>query len=103
MITLCDENFDAEVEKSSTLCVIDLYADWCAPCRVMASVLESLEEKYPDVKFCKINIEDEPRLREMFRVESIPLIALVKDGVYLDMSIGLAPRSAIEGLIEQYK
>ena len=103
MLIINNENFVSEIEKSETLCVIDLYADWCAPCRALAPTLETLEAEHPDVKFCKINIDKEPRLAEIFRVESIPLVAFVKDGTYLDMSIGLVPKASIEKMIAEYK
>lgn len=103
MIKLCDDNFDEVVEKSAELCVIDLYADWCAPCRALSRILDILEEENPDVKFCKINIDEERRLAELFHVESIPLVAFVKNGTYLDFSCGLVPKSTIEKLINEYK
>ena len=75
MINLTSLNFEEEVEQSDSLIVIDLYADWCAPCRMLAPILEELEREIPSAKFCKINIDSEPALAQMFRVESIPMIA----------------------------
>ena len=103
MINITEDNFDMEVEKADRLCVIDLYADWCGPCRALSRIFDSLEADNPDVKFCKINIDEQPKLAEMFRVTSIPLVAFVKGGTYLDMSVGLVPRSAFEKMIEEYK
>ena len=103
MLVITDKNFETEVEKCDKLCVIDLYADWCGPCRMLSPILEELEGEYPEVKFCKINVDNEPALAGIFRVESIPLVAFVKDNTYLDMSLGYVPKEKLAAMIEQYK
>ena len=103
MTIITDNNFTEEIEKCDTLCVIDLYADWCGPCRMLAPTLEALEGEYPRVKFCKINVDNSPNLAAMFRVESIPLVAFVKNNTYLDMSLGYVAKEKLAKMIEQYK
>ena len=103
MLVITEKNFEVEVEKSDKLCVIDLYADWCGPCRMLSPILEELEGEYPEVKFCKVNVDNEPALAGIFRVESIPLVAFVKDNTYLDMSLGYVPKEKLAEMIEQYK
>ena len=103
MLVITEKNFETEVEKCDKLCVIDLYADWCGPCRMLSPILEELEGEYPEVKFCKINVDNEPALAGIFRVESIPLVAFVKDNTYLDMSLGYVPKEKLSAMIEQYK
>ena len=103
MLVVTEKNFESEVEKSEKLCVIDLYTDWCGPCRMLSPILEELEKEHPDVKFCKINVDNEPALAGVFRVESIPLVAFVKDNTYLDMSLGYVPKEKLAAMIEQYK
>ena len=103
MLVITEKNFETEVEKCDKLCVIDLYADWCGPCRMLSPILEELEGEYPEVKFCKINVDNEPALAGIFRVESIPLVAFVKDNTYLDMSLGYVPKEKLAAMIEQYK
>ena len=102
MIELTALNFMNEVELSDKLCVIDLYADWCAPCRALAPVLAELEKEYPEVKFCKINVDRSRELADIFNVESIPLVALVRDNTYLDFSEGLVPKESLKELISAY-
>ena len=103
MLVITANNFEEEIEKSDKLCVIDLYADWCGPCRMLAPVLAELETEYPDVKFCKVNVDNEPEIARMFRVESIPLIAFVKNNTYVDMSVGYVPKATLAAKIEENK
>lgn len=103
MINITKENFESEVEKSDRLVVIDLYADWCGPCKLLAPVMEDLEREYPDVKFCKINVDEQPELTAMFKTESIPYIALVKDNTFLDFSVGYVAKATLVRLIEENK
>ena len=103
MINITKENFEAEIEKCDRLAVIDLYADWCGPCKLLAPVMEELEREYPDVKFCKINVDEEPELTAMFKTESIPYIALVKDNTFVDFSVGYVPKATLARLIEDNK
>ena len=103
MINLNKNNFKAEVEDYKGLVVIDLWATWCGPCRMIAPVLDEIEKEMPEVKFCKINVDEEPELARMFKVESIPMIAVVKDNTFVDMSVGYVPKNTLVSFINQYK
>ena len=103
MLNITKENFEAEVEKAEGLVVIDLYADWCGPCKMLAPVIEELEREYPDVKFGKINVDNEPELTALFKVQSIPYIALVKNNTFLDFSVGYVPKDTLVRLLEENK
>ena len=103
MIKLTSENFKSEVEEYKGLVVIDLYADWCGPCKMLAPVLSEIEAETPDVKFCKVNVDEEPALARMFKVESIPFVALVKDNTFVDMSVGYVPKDKLVKLISANK
>ncbi len=103
MIHITKDNFKEEIENAKTLTVIDLWAPWCGPCRMLAPVLDELETAYPDVKFCKINVDEEGELAAAFKVESIPMLAFVKDNTFLDFSVGFVPKANIEKMINEYK
>ena len=103
MIIVTKENFKAEVEDFSGLAVIDLYADWCGPCRMLAPILAELEEEYPEVKFCKINVDNDPELAKAFNVTSIPMVAFVKDNTFVDLSVGFVPKATLKKLVEDNK
>ena len=89
--------------KADKLVFIDLYADWCGPCRMLAPVLAELEAEYPDVKFCKVNVDDQPEIAKMFNVTSIPMVAFVKDNVFADVSVGFVPKENLKKLLEANK
>lgn len=103
MIIITRDNFKSEVEEFSGLAVIDLYADWCGPCRMLAPVLAELEEEYPDVKFCKINVDNDPELAREFNVKNIPMVAFVKDNTFVDVSVGYVPKATLQKLVEDNK
>ena len=103
MTELTSKNFKEEVEEYEGLVVIDLWASWCGPCRMLAPVIDEIEREMPDVKFCKINVDEEPELTRMFRVQSIPTIAIVKDNTFLDMSVGYVMKEKLANLISEYR
>lgn len=103
MIYLTKENFNEEIEKYEGLAVIDLFATWCGPCRLIAPHLDSLEKEMPEVKFCKINVDEEPELTRAFKVESIPTIALVKDNTFIDVLVGYVTKDKLFEFINQYR
>ena len=103
MLVVTKDNFKIEVEEHQGLVVIDLYADWCGPCRMLAPVLAELEGEYTDVKFCKINVDNDPDLARAFNVTNIPMVALVKDNTFADMSVGFVPKENLVKLIEEYR
>ncbi|WP_314912869.1 thioredoxin [Stomatobaculum longum] len=90
-------NFEKEVLESKEPVLIDFYADWCGPCKMMAPVVEKLAEKYEGkVKVGKVNSDDEPELAQMFQVMSIPNFVIIKDGKVVDRVIGAVPQQALE-------
>lgn len=103
MLHLTKDNFKAEVEEYKGLVVIDFYADWCGPCKMIAPIFEELSREMTDVKFCKVNVDHEMELAMMFKVSSIPMIALVKDNTFVDMSVGYVGRDKLEKLIGEYR
>ena len=103
MTELTKNNFKEEIENYKGLAVIDLWADWCGPCRMLAPTIDELEREYPDVKFCKINVDNEPELTQMFKVQSIPTVAFVKDNTFVDISVGYVPKAILAKKIEDNK
>ena len=103
MLELTNNSFKKEVEEHKGLVVIDLWAPWCGPCMMLAPTMEELRKEYPDVKFCKVNVDNEQELARAFKVESIPFVAFVKDNTFIDFSIGYVPKTKLAEMIEKYR
>lgn len=103
MIEITKENFQKEIEENEGLALVDLWAPWCGPCRMLAPVLSEMESECEDVKFCKINVDEQRELAELFKVENIPMIALVKNNVFLDFTVGYVPKQVIKDFIDKYR
>ena len=99
MVVLTRENFEKEITENAGYSVIDLYADWCAPCKMLAPIIEELEGELADIKFCKINVDKEPELASMFKVSSIPMIAIVKENTFIDFHVGYASKEDLRSFI----
>ena len=83
------DNFDNEILKAQIPVVVDFYADWCGPCKMMSPLMEKLSSEYEGkVKFCKVNVDDEEELAIQNEVQSIPLFVLYKDGQVIDKAVG---------------
>lgn len=91
------DSFEKEVLESKEPVLIDFYADWCGPCKMMAPVVEKLAEKYEGrVKVGKVNSDDEPELAQKFQVMSIPNFVIIKGGKVVDRVIGAVSQKALE-------
>jgi thioredoxin 1 len=98
---LTDKEFEKEVIKSDLPVLIDLWAPWCGPCRMIAPVVESLSEKYSGkLKFFRLNIDENPQTPSRYRVMSIPTLMFFKDGAAVDMVVGAVPEKVITPKIE---
>jgi thioredoxin 1 len=96
------ETFDQEVLQSNQPVVVDFYADWCAPCRILAPVFQRLAEEYSGrVKFVKVNIDDEIPLADRFGISGIPALVFFKDGAVVDSAVGLLPPGELMGKLNR--
>ncbi len=93
------DDFELEVLKSSRTVLVDFWATWCGPCRMLAPVLEELANEHPEVKVCKIDVDEEPTLAMKYGVMSIPMLVVFKNGEVVNQTVGLQPKAALEKLI----
>lgn len=93
-------NFMEEVVNSDKTVLLDFWADWCGPCRMIGPILEEIAEERSDIKVCKINVSDDPELAAQFRVMSIPALLVLKDGKIVKQSVGARPKNEILELLD---
>ena len=92
-------DFEQEVLHSDKPVLIDFWATWCGPCRMIAPTLEEVAAERPDVKVCKVNVDEEPELARSFGVMSIPMLVVMKDGKVTNQSVGAIPKARILALL----
>ncbi|MHB8131577.1 MAG: thioredoxin [Mobilitalea sp.] len=89
------DNFEDEILKEKKPVLVDFWASWCGPCKMLSPIVEELAEELTEVKICKINIDEQGALAEKFSVMSIPTLLVFKDGEVVGKSIGAKPKAAI--------
>lgn len=103
IINLTKDSYHNEVMETEKVVVIDFWATWCGPCKMMAPVVEEVAKDYPYVKVCKVNVDEEPELSNAFKIVSIPTIVVIKNGEIIDSVVGYRPKEDIEKIIKLVK
>ena len=102
-MTVTDADFELEVEKHEKLTVVDFWATWCGPCRMIAPILDQLALDYDgQVKVTKLDVDANIKTATKFNVRSIPMLLFFKDGKVVDQIVGAVPRQAIEAKFKQH-
>ncbi len=89
------DNFQSIVKESAKTVLVDFWASWCGPCRMIAPVLEEVAAQRPDVKVCKVNVDEEQELAASYHVSSIPTLLVFKNGQVVKQSVGAIPKAKI--------
>lgn len=100
IINITKENFQSEVLKSDKKVLLDFWATWCGPCMMLSPTVDEVANEVSNVKFGKINVDEQGELAQQFRISSIPTLVVVKDGKVVKQSVGLIPKSAILELLQ---
>lgn len=100
VIKITRANFDTEVKQSSVPVLLDFWAPWCGPCRMVGPILDEIAEENSSVKVGKINVDDETELASVFGVMSIPTLVVMKNGQIVNRSVGAKPKEAILDLLK---
>lgn len=93
------ENFEKEVLQSNKKVLVDFWASWCGPCRMVSPIVDEIAEEHPEIKVGKVNVDEERELSQMFGVMSIPSLFVIKDGKIVNQAVGARPKQQILDLI----
>ena len=100
-IVITKDNFENEVMKSDKPVLLDFWAGWCGPCKMLSPIVSQIADKYDGkVKVGKVNVDDEPELANAFQVASIPMIVVMKEGRIVNTSVGYRPIEQLEELLK---
>ena len=98
-VTITNENFQNEVMHADKPVLLDFWAPWCAPCRMVVPIIEEIADERPDIKVGKINVDEQPELASQFHVMSIPTLVVMKNGKIVNQVMGARPKAAILAMI----
>ena len=99
VISVNENNYD-EIKNSEKIILLDFYADWCGPCRMVSPIVDEIAKENPDYLVGKINVDNEPKLAQDFDVSSIPVLLVMRDGKIVNQSVGAKTKQQILAMIE---
>ena len=99
VITIDKNNFEEEVLKSEKTVLLDFWASWCGPCRMVGPIIEEIAEERMDIKVGKVNVDEEQELATQFQVMSIPMLAVIKNGKLENQAVGYRSKEQIEAML----
>lgn len=97
---LTSADFDQAVNAGDNVVVVDFFATWCGPCKMLGQVLEQLDEEREDVKIVKVDIDENPSLRKEWEISTVPSVFFIKDGEVKDSAVGFLPKPVLEAKID---
>lgn len=98
--TITNGSFKTEVLESDKPVLIDFWASWCGPCRMLGPIIETIANERGDIKVCKVNVDEEPELASMFGIMSIPTVVAIKNGQVVNKAIGVRPKEALTAMLD---
>ncbi|MBP3741664.1 MAG: thioredoxin [Treponema sp.] len=99
-LTITQANFQSEILESKKTALVDFWAPWCGPCKMLGPVIAEIAEEHPEYTVGKVNVDDEPDLAQQFGVMSIPFLAVFKDGKLVTSSVGVQPKENILDMLK---
>ena len=99
-LKITKDNFQAEVLDAKGTVLVDFWASWCGPCKMIGPIIDQIADERSDIKVCKVNVDDEQELAVQFKVMSIPTLLVFKDGKVVNQSLGAKPKAAILAMLD---
>ncbi|MBQ8908596.1 MAG: thioredoxin [Clostridia bacterium] len=103
VIAIHQDNFEKEVLQSDRRVLLDFYADWCGPCRILSPIVEEIAREHPEYKVCKLNVDEETLLAGAFEIMSIPTLLVFEKGKVIAKSLGAKPKAQVLALLESHE
>lgn len=99
VLTVTNQNFEEEILQSEKPVLLDFWASWCGPCRLVSPIVDEIAEERSDVKVGKVNVDEQQELAAAFKVMSIPTLVVIKDGKIINQSVGARPKEQILAML----
>ena len=99
VLKLDTSNFSETIGKATLPIIVDFYADWCGPCKMISPILEELAAEHEDILFCKVNVDDSPDIASQYLIQNLPSFISFKDGARHNTMVGVHPKEKILALV----
>ncbi|MDD6072422.1 MAG: thioredoxin [Clostridiales bacterium] len=99
VMNITTDTFEQEVLKETKTVLVDFWADWCGPCKMLGPIVDQIAEEHPEIKVCKVNVDKEPSLAMDYKIMNIPNLIVFKNGEKVNQAIGVHSKSDIEAMV----